>query len=47
MFGMFCSLVAAALWVTIATYLELGVSTTHTISETSCQLMPEGHVENT
>ena len=32
MFGMMCSLIAASLWVTIATYLELGVSTTHSIS---------------
>ncbi len=33
MYGMMCSLCAASLWVTIATYLECGVSTTHSISE--------------
>jgi phosphate/sulfate permease len=30
-FGMLCSLLGASLWVTIATYFELGCSTTHSI----------------
>jgi sodium-dependent phosphate transporter len=32
-FGMLCALIASAIWLTLATYLELAVSTTHTISE--------------
>lgn len=31
MYGMLCSTVAAAMWVTLATFLELAVSTTHSI----------------
>ncbi|KAG1662839.1 hypothetical protein FOA52_010630 [Chlamydomonas sp. UWO 241] len=31
MYGMLCSLAAAGMWVTIATYMELAVSTTHSI----------------
>ncbi|GFH29833.1 phosphate transporter, partial [Haematococcus lacustris] len=30
-FGMLCALIAAWLWVTTATYLEMAVSTTHSI----------------
>ena len=38
MYGMLCALVAAGTWVTLATYLELPVSTTHSISEWSRRL---------
>ena len=31
MYGMMCALLASAIWVTVATYWELGVSTTHSI----------------
>lgn len=31
MFGMFCALTAAAIWLIVATYLEMPVSTTHSI----------------
>jgi hypothetical protein len=32
-FGMMCALISSSVWLTLATYLELAVSTTHTISE--------------
>ncbi len=32
-FGMLCAVTGAAVWLTVATYLELAVSTTHTLSE--------------
>ncbi len=32
-YGMLCALIAAGTWITTATYLELAVSTTHSISE--------------
>lgn len=31
MFGMFCALCAAGIWLIVATYFELPVSTTHSI----------------
>jgi phosphate/sulfate permease len=31
MYGMFCALCAAAIWLLLATYLELPVSTTHSV----------------
>ena len=31
MYGMMCALLAASIWVTLATYWELGVSSTHAI----------------
>jgi sodium-dependent phosphate transporter len=33
MYGMFCAEVGACIWILVATYLELPVSTTHSISE--------------
>ena len=31
MYGMFCALIAAGTWLLLATYMELPVSTTHSI----------------
>lgn len=39
MYGMLCSMAAAGIWVTMATYLELAVSTTHSISKSKKTVM--------
>ncbi len=40
-FGMLCALIAGWAWVTLATYLELAVSTTHSISKYSVAELAE------
>lgn len=40
MYGMFCALMASALWLIVATMLELPVSTTHSIFGCGSQSLP-------
>ena len=41
LYGMFCAEVGAMIWILVATYLELPVSTTHSISKyIDCGLQP-------
>lgn len=38
-YGMLCALVAASFWLYVATYLEMAVSTTHSISKCPAALV--------